>query len=67
MAGKKIVKCGVKRRYGYLYYVDKDGDVCEVKMIRRAYNLKERELARKKRKAKLAKARIRNKKLLVRE
>jgi len=31
---KKLVKVGVKREKGYLYYVDKDGDVSCAKMAR---------------------------------
>ncbi|MBI4655115.1 MAG: hypothetical protein HY746_00055 [Elusimicrobia bacterium] len=32
--GEKICKCGVKRHDGYLYYVDKQGDISRVKMAR---------------------------------
>ena len=32
--GEKIVKCGIKREAGWLYYIDKDGDVCRVKATR---------------------------------
>jgi len=31
---EKIVKCGIKREKGYLYYVDKQGDVAKAKMAR---------------------------------
>lgn len=27
MAKKKVVKCGVKREKGFMYYIGKDGDV----------------------------------------
>ena len=30
----KVVKCGVKRQKGYLYYIDKKGDVSMAKMAR---------------------------------
>jgi len=29
-----VVKCGIKRQKGYLYYVDKKGDVSMAKMAR---------------------------------
>ena len=32
--GKVVVKNAVKRRPGYLYYVDAKGNVCEAKMSR---------------------------------
>jgi len=32
--GKIIVRKAVKRKPGYLYYVDGDGNVCEAKMAR---------------------------------
>ncbi len=31
---QKVVKLGIKRQKGYLYYVDKDGDVSYAKMAR---------------------------------
>lgn len=31
---EKVVKVGVKREDGYLYYIDKQGDVSKVKMAR---------------------------------
>ncbi|MCM8795247.1 MAG: hypothetical protein NC928_00935 [Candidatus Omnitrophica bacterium] len=31
---QKLVKLGIKRQKGYLYYVDKDGDVSCAKMAR---------------------------------
>ena len=31
---QKVMKCGIKRRKGYLYYVDKRGNVAEAKMAR---------------------------------
>jgi len=32
--GKIIIKGAVKRKPGYLYYVDAQGNVCEAKMAR---------------------------------
>jgi len=32
--GRIVVKNVVKRKSGYLYYVDGDGNVCEAKMSR---------------------------------
>jgi len=34
MAHKKVAKVGIKRKKGYLYYVDKKGNVVETKMAR---------------------------------
>jgi len=31
---QKVMKCGIKRKKGYLYYVDKKGNVAEAKMAR---------------------------------
>ena len=31
---KKVMKCGVKKEKGYLYFVDKKGDVSRAKMAR---------------------------------
>ncbi len=31
---EKVAKVGVKREEGYLYYIDKQGDVSKVKMAR---------------------------------
>ena len=31
---EKVSKCGVKREKGYLYYMDKQGDVSRAKMAR---------------------------------
>jgi len=30
----KVVKCGIKKKPGYLYYIDKKGDVSMAKMAR---------------------------------
>ena len=29
-----VAKCGVKKEVGYLYFLDKDGDVSRAKMVR---------------------------------
>lgn len=31
---EKVCKCGVKKQDGYLYFVDKQGDVSRAKMVR---------------------------------
>ncbi len=31
---EKVMKCGVKRETGYLYFIDKDGDISRSKMAR---------------------------------
>ena len=31
---QKVMKCGIKRKKGYLYFVDKQGDVSMAKMAR---------------------------------
>ena len=31
---QKVMKCGIKRKKGYLYYIDKRGNVAEAKMAR---------------------------------
>ncbi len=31
---QKVCKCGVKKEAGYLYFVDKQGDVSRAKMAR---------------------------------
>jgi len=31
---EKVCKCGIKREEGYLYFVDKQGDVSRAKMAR---------------------------------
>ena len=30
----KIARCGIKRQPGYLYYIDKNGNIARVKMAR---------------------------------
>ncbi|HOU17359.1 MAG TPA: hypothetical protein PLV30_05630 [Candidatus Marinimicrobia bacterium] len=31
---EKVMKCGVKKEKGYLYYLDKNGDIARSKMAR---------------------------------
>ena len=31
---EKVMKCGIEKEPGYLYFVDKDGDVSRAKMAR---------------------------------
>jgi hypothetical protein len=31
---QKVKKCGITRKHGYLYYVDKKGNIAEAKMAR---------------------------------
>jgi len=37
---EKVLKCGIKRKKNHLYFIDKDGDVGEVKMVRGVKNRK---------------------------
>ena len=39
---EKLVKLGIKRQKGYLYYVDKKGDVSCAKMVRGGRRKKKR-------------------------
>lgn len=42
MAKKIVKRAAVKRRKGYLYYVDGSGNVCETKMATRKKKAKKR-------------------------
>ncbi len=46
--GKVIAKNIVKRKPGYLYYVDGKGNVCEAKMARGGKKKKKKKAAKKK-------------------
>jgi len=48
--GKILVKNVIKRKHGYLYYVDGKGNVCEAKMARGGKKRKAKKKAKKKRK-----------------
>jgi len=47
--GKVLVKNVVKRKHGYLYYVDGKGNVCEAKMARGGKKRKKKAGKKKKR------------------
>ena len=49
--GKIIAKNIVKRKPGYLYYVDSAGNVCEARMARGGRKKKKKKAAAKKKKA----------------
>jgi len=48
--GKVIAKNIVKRKPGFLYYVDGKGNVCEAKMARGGKKKKKKKVAKKKKK-----------------
>ena len=48
--GKILVRNAVKRKKGYLYYVDGKGNVCEAKMARGGRKKKKKKAAKKKKK-----------------
>ena len=50
--GKILVKNVIKRKKGYLYYVDGKGNVCEAKMARGGRKKKKKKKAKKKKKKK---------------
>jgi len=31
---EKVMKCGIKKQSGYLYFIDKQGDISRAKMAR---------------------------------
>ena len=45
---QKVAKVGVKRQEGWLYFIDKDGDVARVKMARGGQKKKKKKAAKKK-------------------
>lgn len=53
--GRIIVKNVIKRRPGYLYYLDGKGNVCEAKMSRGGKRKKKKVVKRKPAKRKVAK------------
>jgi len=57
---EKVTKVGVKREKGYLYYIDKQGDVSRAKMARGGK--KKKKGAKKRKKAKKKKAKKKKKK-----
>ena len=50
--GKIIAKNVIKRKSGYLYYIDGKGNVCEAKMARGGKKKKKKAVAKKKAPAK---------------
>jgi hypothetical protein len=48
----KVKKVGIKREEGYLYFIDKDGDISRVKMARGGKKKKAKKKVAKKKKAK---------------
>ena len=50
----KVVKCRIKKEPGYLYFIDKDGDVAKAKMARGGKKKKAAKKVAKKKTAKKA-------------
>jgi len=44
---QKVMKCSVKRETGYLYFIDKDGDISRSKMARGGQKKKAKASAKK--------------------
>jgi len=60
---EKVAKVGIKREAGYLYYIDKDGDVAKVKMARGGKKKAKKKVVKKKTvKKKVVKKKIAKKK-----
>lgn len=47
---EKVLKCKIKKAAGYLYFIDKDGDVARAKMARGGKKKKKKVAAKKKKK-----------------
>ncbi len=45
---EKVAKVGVKKQRGYLYFVDKQGDISRAKMARGGKKKKKKKVAKKK-------------------
>ena len=60
--GKVVVKNVVKRKSGYLYYVDGQGNVCEAKMSRGGKKKKKKVVKKKVAKKKTTKKKVAKKK-----
>ena len=39
---EKVMKCGIKKQKGYLYFIDKKGDISRAKMARGGKKKKKR-------------------------
>jgi hypothetical protein len=50
--GKVLVKNVIKRKKGYLYYIDGKGNVCEAKMARGGKKKKKKKKVKKKKRKK---------------
>ena len=59
---QKVQKVGVKKESGYLYFVDKDGDISRAKMARGAAKKKKKAAKKKTVKKKAAKKKVAKKK-----
>ena len=49
---EKVAKVGVKKAPGYLYFVDKNGDISRAKMSRGAAKRRKKKVVKKKKKKK---------------
>ena len=47
---EKVMKCGVKKQSGYLYFIDKQGDISRAKMARGGQKKKKKKASAKKKK-----------------
>jgi len=45
---EKVLKCGIKKQKGYLYFIDKKGDISRAKMARGGKKKKKKRKKRKK-------------------
>ena len=59
---EKVAKVGVKKAPGYLYFVDKNGDISRAKMSRGAAKRKKKKKKVAKKKKKKAKRKVKRKK-----
>ncbi len=59
MAAQKVAKVGIKKESGWLYFVDKKGDISRAKMARGGKKKKKKKKKKAKRKAKKKKKRRR--------
>ena len=63
MATQKVCKCGIKKQDGWLYFVDKNGDVSRAKMVRGGKKKKKKAAKKKVAKKKVAKKKVAKKKV----
>ena len=45
---EKVLKCGIKKKAGYLYFIDKKGDISRAKMARGGQKRKKKKKKKKK-------------------